>query len=152
MATAVMYRNMKNTSNLGGALRSKVTNGGRDDLYRFLRACGLNDKITHEDQVTCTVTMNQKTHLIFPKEYVPDVLSLKIHHLYLLKQMKQRAYSLQPGYDMFFQRYPYEYLPWLNLKVCDPNIPAVEQVPSIERVGIDIVMQSLREEYKAYIP
>lgn len=163
MATPTLYRNLRRTL---PRLKTAVELHDRT-IYDYLYSANLLDKVTYDDALVCGVTLSDPHQiLVFPKEYTRDVLSIGAEKLQLIKHMKKTTDSQWGAVDKANQQHlgrqgmgittPYRYFNWsdsyplshwLNLKVSG-TLPG-DKTTFIE---LDVVIQSLREEYHSQHP
>lgn len=148
MATPSLYRNMQRT--LQRRARGSSLPGGTD-IYDFLRSANLLDNLTYDDAHVCGVTAHQMM-LVFPKEHIPNILSIGIKDLQLIKHMKKIAASpVGSGmqYPMMYFHWSdlYPLSDWFNLKVSTTQPDDLNTF-----VDIDVVIEALREEYQSQHP
>ena len=144
------YRHMK--SILAQTKPNLSRFAGHQDIYDFLRTENLLDNLSYDDALVCGVTTHEMI-LFFPKEHIRDVLSIKVRDLQLIKHMKKIAVSPSSGgmlaqstYFNWSDSYPLS--EWLNLKVSPTKPDDIETTI----VNIDVVIESLREEYQSLSP
>ena len=172
MTTATVYRNMRQKlpqlPSRGGGLyhflqktrpdRSSAVSHSTHhtaDIYDFLKTVNLLDNITYDDPLVCGVTVNDM-NLVFPKGYIRDVLSIGVQDLQMIKHMKKMTTTPKWGAEItetaaagryFNWSDSYPLSQWLNLKVSS-TLP--DDMTSI--IELDVVIQSLREEYQSQHP